>query len=102
MIEVKTDGSKMDLTIKIQSLDASSADSVKSAFKNTDISGIEQARLHLDGVGFMDSSGVGALLSIYKSFQAESVEFILLNPTPPVLSVLELLRLHRIFTIQMD
>lgn len=102
MIEVNISGPEMDLTLKIQNLDASNCESVKSSFKKKDISGIRVARIHLEEVKFLDSSGVGALLSIYKSFQAVSAEVVLKNPTPPVLSVLELLRLHRIFTIQMD
>ena len=102
MINFTISGGKLDLNFAVEKLDASNAEAIKSAFKAKDISGANDAHIHLETLQFIDSSGVGALLSLYKTFQAQGVPVTLEHPTPSVLSVLELLRLHRIFTIKMD
>jgi exopolysaccharide biosynthesis polyprenyl glycosylphosphotransferase len=48
---------------------------------------------------FMDSSGLGALVSNLKLAQKEKVEFKLLNVTPPVMAVLNLTGLDQTFSI---
>ena len=61
----------------------------------------EITRVELDfaGVEFIDSSGVGALLGVSKRLPQSSASVRLLNVRAPVQSVIELLRLHRIFEI---
>jgi anti-sigma B factor antagonist len=48
---------------------------------------------------FVDSCGLSALASLYKSVSGRHGTVRLLNPTPPVLQILELTRMHRIFEI---
>jgi len=48
---------------------------------------------------FLDSCGLGALISLHKTACTRSGAVRLLNPTPPVQQILELTRLHRIFEI---
>ena len=102
MIDLTIIGDQVDLKFNVDKLDASNSEAAKSAFKAQNVSKVKNANLHLEQLQFIDSSGVGALLSIYKTFQAQGASVTLLKPTPAVLSVLELLRLHRIFTIKMD
>lgn len=54
-------------------------------------------RVNLAEVDFVDSSGIGALLSLFKSCNQKLT---LVSPKPSVISVLELLRLHRVFEIE--
>jgi anti-sigma B factor antagonist len=59
---------------------------------------VRRVVIDLSPVSFVDSSGVGALLSVFKKLEAPaSVK--LLHLQPPVQSVIELLRLHRVFEI---
>jgi anti-sigma B factor antagonist len=48
---------------------------------------------------FVDSCGLSALASLYKSVSGRQGTVRLLNPTPPVVQILELTRMHRIFEI---
>ena len=49
---------------------------------------------------FMDSSGLGALVSNFKLAQEKELEFILLNVTPQVMAVLNLTGLNDTFSIE--
>lgn len=49
---------------------------------------------------FMDSSGLGALVSNLKIAQEKNIEFILRNVTPQVMSVLNLTGLDKVFSIE--
>jgi anti-sigma B factor antagonist len=53
----------------------------------------------LGAVDFIDSSGLGALLSGYKNANLRSSTFALAGLTPRVRSLFELTRLHRVFEI---
>jgi anti-sigma B factor antagonist len=48
---------------------------------------------------FVDSCGLGALISLHKTACSRNGLVRLLNPTPPVQQILELTRMHRIFEI---
>ena len=48
---------------------------------------------------FVDSSGLGALISLYKTMCTRSGKIRLVNPTEPVNQLLELTRMHRLFEI---
>ncbi len=48
---------------------------------------------------FVDSCGLGALISLHKMACTRNGQVRLLNPTPPVQQILELTRMHRIFEI---
>lgn len=48
---------------------------------------------------FVDSCGLGALLSLQKTCVNRNGAVRLLNPTPPVQQILELTRMHRVFEI---
>jgi anti-anti-sigma factor len=49
---------------------------------------------------FMDSSGLGALVSNFKIAQDQGIEFILRNVTPQVMAVLNLTGLEKVFFIE--
>jgi len=85
------------VTVTTGSLDATNANAFKERVKAALVPPIVRAELDLAQVEFMDSSGIGAILSVYKHLNSQLV---LLNPQPTVLSILELLRLHRIFQIE--
>jgi anti-sigma B factor antagonist len=48
---------------------------------------------------FVDSSGLGALISVHKTLVSRGGTVRILNPTPTAQQILELTRLHRVFEI---
>jgi anti-sigma B factor antagonist len=67
---------------------------------------IEQGQINLivqmENVRFVDSSGLGALLSGFKHAEAKSGKLSLSNLQNQVLSMFELTRLNRVFEIYAD
>lgn len=61
----------------------------------------EHQRIDLDfsGTRFVDSSGLGALISLHKLMIGRGGQLRVIDPSPPVLQLLELTRMHRIFEI---
>ncbi|WP_305909218.1 STAS domain-containing protein [Methylomarinum sp. Ch1-1] len=74
--------------------------------KETVLKLIEQGEINivvkLDQVRFIDSSGLGALLSGFKNAAARSGKLVLSNIQNQVLSMFELTRLNRVFEIYAD
>jgi len=97
MISSEFTDTTLDVTLLVDALDASNATEIKAAFRQLSLEGRERAVVDLAQVNFIDSSGIGALLSFYKQVNQKLT---LRKPTPTVLSVLELLRLHRILEIE--
>ena len=60
---------------------------------------ITQLDLDFSGVTFLDSSGLGALISLHKTLRSQNGTVRLLNPAPNVRQILELTRLHRVFEV---
>jgi len=55
--------------------------------------------LDLSSLTFLDSSGLGTLISLHKTLRSRNGTVRLLKPTPNVRQILELTRLHRVFEI---
>lgn len=55
--------------------------------------------LDLSGLRFVDSAGVGALLSCLRRANAAGGDLKLFGMTPPVRAVFDIARMHRIFDI---
>lgn len=70
-------------------------DEIRAALKPT----TTQLDLDLSGVTFLDSGGLGTLISLQKSLRARNGTVRLLNPSPNARQLLELTRLHSVFDI---
>lgn len=55
--------------------------------------------IDLSSTRMVDSSGLGALIALQKTMHARGGTIRLLHPTPGVLQLLELTRLHRVFEV---
>lgn len=99
LIEAQPDGSALMITLKVPRLDAAVARGFKQECEDAWSDAITSVEIDLSVVQFIDSSGIGALLSIYKKLPAGSASVRLLKASPEVQSVIELLRLHRIFEL---
>lgn len=74
-----------------------------SAFRDEARKALTAATVHIDvdlsRTTFVDSSGLGALISLHKSVSARGGALRIVNPAPNVQQILELTRLHRVFEI---
>jgi anti-sigma B factor antagonist len=70
-------------------------DTVRSAL-NPQITVLD---VDLSETRFLDSSGLGALISLHKTMSTSKGLVRILKPTPTAQQILELTRLHRVFEI---
>jgi anti-sigma B factor antagonist len=92
------------LSIKgIRELTSASASAFREALNATDRCTLSAIELDISKVAFLDSSGLGALASLYKAASehqlAAAPALRLLDPQPPVQQMLELARMHHLFEI---
>ncbi len=73
------------------------------AFRDQIKSGLQPSHTHIDldlsQTKFLDSSGLGALISVHKIMSSRKGVVRIINPTTQVQQILELTRMHRIFEI---
>ena len=67
MISSTVTESALEVKIGVESLDASNASDIKNSLKDLDLQGQTRVVLNLEKVEFIDSSGIGALLSYYNN-----------------------------------
>ncbi len=70
-------------------------DEIRAALPAT----VMQLDLDLSSLTFLDSSGLGTLISLHKTLRSRNGTVRLLKPAPNVRQILELTRLHRVFEI---
>ena len=100
IVEAKLEGSELSLRVNSSRLDAPTAAGFKKDCEELWQPGIVSVRVDLSQVQFIDSSGVGALLSLYKRLPTPNPTVKLECVQPAVQAVIELLRLHRIFELE--
>jgi len=90
------------LFIQEERIDAHNSEELKEYILHLIEQGENTIIVQLERVRFIDSSGLGALLSGYKNAAAKSGKLALSNVQPQVLSMFELTRLNRVFEIYVD
>jgi len=90
------------LFIEEERIDAHNSGELKDAILHIIEQGDTAIIVQLEKVRFIDSSGLGALLSGYKNAAARSGKLALANLQQQVLSMFELTRLNRVFEIYAD
>lgn len=80
-------------------LDAAEAPRLRRALSEAVESGRRHVVLDMGGVTRIDSAGLGALVGALKAARSRDGDTVLARLTPPVRAVVELTRLHRIFSI---
>ncbi len=84
---------------QVRELTAGSASDMKARVKLHFTPGLKDIDFDCAALDFLDSSGLGALISIQKMAGEHGGKLRLLTPKPSILQVLELTRLHRVFEI---
>ena len=92
-------GSDLRLEVLTSRLDASSARELREELAMIWRPDLGEVVVDLAQVDFIDSSGMGSLLSIHRRLPEKHSPVRLVNVRPAVQSVLELVRLHRVFDL---
>lgn len=90
----------MEVTLGLEKFDASVTEEFKEQLDREWVEGVTSVVVDMSRVAFIDSSGVGALLSLRKRLGSEEEPIVLLRPQSMILRVLEMLRLHRVFRME--
>lgn len=90
---------KIILAVSEERLDASNSADLREKLLALLEEGGQHLVVDLSHVGFIDSSGLGALLSGFKTSNLRSGSLVLAGLQPRVQSMFELTRLHRVFEI---
>ncbi len=90
------------LAVKDERIDAHNSAELKDAILHLIEQGEARIIVQLESVRFIDSSGLGALLSGHKNAAVRAGKFALANVQPQVVSMFELTRLNRVFEIYAD
>jgi anti-sigma B factor antagonist len=99
-LRASVDGGCLELHVTLSRLDAASAADFRKECGEAWDGTVNRVVVDLNEVQFVDSSGVGALLGLYKRLPPPNPNVVLRHVQPPVQSVIELLRLHRIFELE--
>lgn len=98
--DMKASGNGETLNISgIKELAAANANSFRDQVRATLSEAQRVIEIDMSETMFVDSCGLGALISLHKTACSRNGLVRLLNPTPPVQQILELTRMHRIFEI---
>jgi anti-sigma B factor antagonist len=92
----------MVIFIREERIDAHNSAELKETIVHLLEQGEVNIIVQLEQVRFIDSSGLGALLSGYKNASAKSGKLAIANLQRQVLSMFELTRLDRVFEIYAD
>ena len=86
------------VSFPVQNLDASNVKAFRDAIQT--ITGSHDiVLLDMSALNFVDSSGLGALLSCLRAMNGKNGQLRLYGMTKPVKALFELVRMHRIFPI---
>ena len=97
-IRVQIEGDTLNVGC-VKELSAANANAFRDQVRGSLADKLKNIDIDLSQTMFLDSCGLGALISLHKTACTRSGAVRLLNPTPPVQQILELTRLHRVFEI---
>ena len=83
----------------IKELSAANANDFRDQVRAAMIEPLRNIEIDFSQALFLDSCGLGALISLHKTVCSRKGIVRLLNPATPVQQILELTRMHRIFEI---
>lgn len=98
-ITIESRNSVLTLFVKEERLDAHNSGDLKAEMLRLFTEGNKNVLVDLKEVRFIDSSGLGALVSGFKNAISQQGNLKLSSLQPQVKSMFELTRLHRVFEI---
>ena len=100
-INIQQDGGVTTAVIDETRLDASIAPEFKTAMENIITAGNNQLIIDISKLSFMDSSSLGAMVSVLKKISATG-KMVIFGASGTVLELFKLTRMDRIFTLTND
>jgi anti-sigma B factor antagonist len=97
-MKIEVEGDKLRVS-GVKELGASNASSFRHDVREAMRDGQKNVDVDLSDTTYVDSCGLGALISLYKAASGLQGTVRLLHPQPSVQQILELTRMHRIFEI---
>lgn len=98
-IQINEQGAVVLISVGEERLDAHNSGDLKTRLLSLFEGGKNNMVINLQGVRFVDSSGLGALVSGFKNASARNGSLKLAGLQPQVQSMFEQTRLHRVFEI---
>jgi anti-sigma B factor antagonist len=98
-LKTESNGAVMVVMVREERLDAHNSDELKAEMNRLFESGTKDLLVDLKEVRFIDSSGLGVLVSGFKNASTHQGSIKLCNLQAQVKSMFELTRLHRVFDI---
>jgi anti-sigma B factor antagonist len=98
-LKTEANGKIMVVVVREERLDAHNSDELKIEINRLFESGTKELLVDLKEVRFIDSSGLGVLVSGYKNAATHQGNIKLCSLQTQVKSMFELTRLHRVFDI---
>ena len=98
MVKNKLEGDTLILTLSVDHLDAGNSNLFRTQATPL-IKSVKKVILDLSGVNFIDSAGLGALLSIMRNLGERGGDFRVCSVAKPVRVLFELVRLHKVLDI---
>ncbi len=98
-LKLEDNGTVVLVVVKEERLDAHNSDHLKQELSRLFEEGKQRIVVDLKEVRFIDSSGLGALVSGFKNASARQASLKLSSLQNQVKSMFELTRLHRVFDI---
>jgi len=97
-VQCQTIGKVKVIEVLLESLDADTAKDFREDMKKR-LAGGDLVVFDMDRVRFVDSSGLGAILTCLRQINAGGGDLKLCNLTPEVRAMFELVRMHRVIEI---
>jgi len=97
-MKLNTDSETLRIT-GLKELSGAAATNVRDQIASTLQPAHSNLEVDLSETTFVDSSGLGALISLHKTLRARGGQLRLINPSATCQQLLELTRLHRIIEI---
>ena len=95
---IKVQGETLNVG-EVKELSAANANAFKDEVRRAMREPLKNIEIDLSQAMFLDSCGLGALISVQKIACSRNGLVRLINPTPAVRQILELTRMHRIFEV---
>jgi anti-sigma B factor antagonist len=99
LVQIEDKGTVASIVVKEERLDAHNSGELKTQMLNLFEEGKTNLVVDLGMVRFVDSSGLGSLVSGFKNASSRNGNLKLCSLQPQVKSMFELTRLHRVFEI---
>lgn len=97
-MKIQTQGETLRIS-EVEQLGAANSNSFRDEARAALTEQQKNIEIDLSQTQFLDSCGLGSLIALHKTACSRQGMVRLKNPTPPVLQILELTRMNRIFDI---